>query len=821
MQLQRDLTMPLAFGATLSSYTWICMIIAFLQLRQPPILPSLHQRPQSEMSKKEGDIAPFADDLDQLRGFGKENESTLGELLFQFFRFYAHEFDYDKWALSIRLGKLMPKTERKSWILATNNRLCVEEPFNTMRNLGNTADDTSFRGIHMELRRAFESISEGKLDECCAQYIFPKEEEKVWQKPAPRPVLLRSASQQHSRGGRAGNSRGGRQQNQYRNNNHGNSRRASSSTPYEQNPNMAFYAGYGFVGPDGVFMDASQTLSALQLQENNLRFLAYTQQQAIAQQQALAQAQRMQGNVSSPSHSSTERSRTNSFDNPPLTAPIRPEMWYWQQQFQAQQQYFTTTSAGFTSYPSSPSSVQAADQRRTSHRSPAVSEVGMTAAGSALRSQSQPASRQPMAGTLPHNPVANNVTSVPTRQLNGRAMPNFMPDEVHEVDRESNATRTRTPPSEDRYPNNLLDPSVSASPARRPNGLANGVPALGDVSGHGSVQNGQSPGSRRKSSDQFPQAIFDRIKRTSRSPSPSPLGHNRNLSNGTSVASVTSAPSSQANGRVMQDMTPLVANGSSTKPPATSTARHPLATDAPAQPEPPSDSTHHVNGRANGVAVSLSVKTETSVPERPLVVNGSNNASTPTSQPASRFSNDAAQTMANGSIVSSPLSQVASPVAAQAQPSSLPPLSVPVQSQNPLIAKLDPAADRVPPNDSQHLSPVYEVTPSPTATRKPEPPAHPPRTRPGRDTKDSKGTPKPQIDVPAAKIEAANSHNPRLNGAARENGHARVAKSESEGATATGWQKINGKGRKKGTDGRNRSDQSEQLPKNESERKGG
>ncbi|GJC97331.1 PAP 25A associated domain family [Colletotrichum higginsianum] len=155
-----------AFGGTLSSYTWICLIIGFLQLRDPPVLPSLHQRQHQRLPKRGGQESAFADDLDKLRGFGDKNKASLGELLFQFFRFYAHEFDYDKNAISIRLGRKVTKQE-KGWHIGINNHLCVEEPFNTIRNLGNTADEYSFRGLHLELRRAFNLISEGKLDECC------------------------------------------------------------------------------------------------------------------------------------------------------------------------------------------------------------------------------------------------------------------------------------------------------------------------------------------------------------------------------------------------------------------------------------------------------------------------------------------------------------------------------------------------------------------------------------------------------------------------------------------------------------------------------
>src|SRR5437588_11766612 len=45
---EQILTRGIAGGGTLSSYTWICMILNFLQTRDPPILPALHQRPHKK-----------------------------------------------------------------------------------------------------------------------------------------------------------------------------------------------------------------------------------------------------------------------------------------------------------------------------------------------------------------------------------------------------------------------------------------------------------------------------------------------------------------------------------------------------------------------------------------------------------------------------------------------------------------------------------------------------------------------------------------------------------------------------------------------------
>ena len=176
------------------------MIINFLQCRHPKILPTLQKPPYFEPTSE----APtgFNEAPDLTKDFGKLNRESLGDLLFAFFRRYAHEVDYERYVISIKEGGLISKQE-KQWHTSQNTRLCVEEPFNLSRNLGNTADDTSFRGVHLELRKAFDLISQGKLEECCEEYIFPTNEERagrnqnIFTKPVsqPRPVLTRSQSQ--------------------------------------------------------------------------------------------------------------------------------------------------------------------------------------------------------------------------------------------------------------------------------------------------------------------------------------------------------------------------------------------------------------------------------------------------------------------------------------------------------------------------------------------------------------------------------------------------------------------------------------------------
>ena len=825
------------------------MILAFLQLRQPAVVPVLHQRPHQKLPPREnGDIASFADDVDKLRGFGEKNKSTIGELLFQFFRFYAHEFDYSTHVLSIRLGKLVTKRDKK-WHLALNNMLCVEEPFNVHRNLGNTADDTAFRGLHLELRRAFDLIAKGNLDDCCEQFVFPKEEERIFQKPptVSRPVLLRSASQQHGgRGGRNGGNRGGNRQ-QYRNNNNGNSRRASSSVAYDNNnnnnnnnnaANAMYLAGYGMaMNPQdaaAMYMQTpealAQTLSALQLQENNLRFLQYTQSQAFAQQQALAHAQRMQGSVQQGQQpSSAERSRTNSFDTPPLSAPlrneVRPELQYFYP-MGFQQPSFYGQQHGFPTYPSSPSTTQTPEYRRTSHRSPVANDANFGLSGSTLRSQSQPASR-PVAGmpsgqSYPGINQSPGELPIPARHINGIPMPSFTPDEGHETEPEGSTATT--PPEQERQ---LGQTSGLCTPAQRVNGQSSAMPAFGDL--------GHSP--RRLSSEQFPQSVLDRIKRTSRSPSP--LGHGRTLSTGT--GSTSPAEGSQLSAA------PLVVNGSmSAKSPSNGVpARHPWIVPSTSAEYGSYDNALHINplmetaspvaaGSVNQSPTTLNGDSPAS--DRPVIVNGTTPIQASPhyagSDSTNNFSLAAAHTASLNFAQFPPGYFGAAPTGTNGVPNRNLLRFQPKQPSSPLIAQLDLAtADRIQAAEYQHLSPVYEVnTPSPSFSRKLELPQNSAMPRPtpsamsrGEGKADpTKGKHKSPIET-AARPEGTNLSHPKVNGLVRENGHVRGAKSESDNSGGSGWQKIP-RGRKKGTEVKGRNDaypQSEQLPKNDSERKGG
>lgn len=382
-----------ALGGTLSSYSWICLIINFLQTRNPPILPSLQARPHKKRATPDGLVYSFDDDLETLSQFGRRNKQTVGELFFEFFRYYGHEINYEKNVISVREGKLVSK-EGKGWHLSVNNRLCVEEPFNTSRNLGNTADDTSFRGLHMELRRAFKYASDADLAGCCAEFEFPPEEERTWERPPPQPRPVITASLP-TRGGRGG--RGGRYGNQYSRGGFANGGRRTSNTGTKS----AFRQGNAASASDLSLQAQQQAqfllhdqlyqqIQLLQAQEQELRMQLHNQALITGRpppvflrqpfiQFPMPQQQEYTGDE-------TSRSRSGTVNQPPLTPSGR------QQNFYPSPTTYASVSAagaqGSTTNPPSPSATNAhPDLRRNPRRSSVVN--GSPKAN--LRAQSQPA----------------------------------------------------------------------------------------------------------------------------------------------------------------------------------------------------------------------------------------------------------------------------------------------------------------------------------------------------------------------------------------------------------------------------------------------
>ena len=384
------------------------MIINFLQTRIPSILPSLHQVPHKSNEQIYAIESTFADSLESLRGYGKDNKQTLGQLLFQFFRYYGYEINYDDIVVSVRQGRLLSRKE-KGWDASSlskegRDRVCVEEPINTFRNLGNSADPTAFRGIHLEIRRAFSLTCDGQLDKVCEQYEFPPEEKFTFKKPSsqPRPALLTRSNSQSSKSAKSVQTgRGGR--NPLRNNS-SNPRRASSGATrplFTQSPPL------GPSGPDpfsqsNLHDHLYQRYQLLQLQQESLK----AQAQLMAQAQAQARLQKQAQSSQLPprnGNSVSEGSRSNKQSSPQLMAADRHAqaaftlfpgyVYHYPSPYEIiHGENVPAPHEGANSNSSSPALAHAVPaNRRGLHRHANVNELP----GGAVRSHSQPARRGP------------------------------------------------------------------------------------------------------------------------------------------------------------------------------------------------------------------------------------------------------------------------------------------------------------------------------------------------------------------------------------------------------------------------------------------
>ena len=822
----------IAFGGTLSSYTWICMIINFLQTRPNPILPNLHDKHLKQGYSK--DDSSFADNVEALSSFGQKNRETIGDLLFAFFRFYAYEFDYENLVISIRQGAQISK-KGKNWHLATNNRLCVEEPFSLGRNLANTADDFSWRGLHLELRRAFDLISQTKLGECCEQYTIPKVQisSTTFERPtqSKKPVI-RSASQSN-RGGRGNHRGGGGRHGNSHGRNSSNNRRASSGQYDNPNGFMPAIIQPNMTPQEQWLQQQAQaqlhndlyaTYSVLQAQESNLRMQLYNQSRQYLQTQGqpLSQAPSHVGSPSSKQQN--ERNRTSSFDQAPLSAPIRPQdLYYYPLQYPAS--LFNAHSGTGTS-PSSPSLSNAApDYRRSGHRNGTNAASSSSQQQGGLRSHSQPAQRSN------HVHMGLPGLNVPgigpgmyqtSRQTAAVASQNLVPD-PSKVLGEPYIAHTASSSPDDHTPREYWGYYVGDN--RQPL-MPIQIPAYGE-----------SKPSRRSSIDKLQQSVRDRLQRSSRSPSP--LGHDRsNSMNNYHVSqnssNIRQSVSSNNLHALNNQQGPVVVNGSGLAAPISIPQWQASMYNNPAVEDP---SLTSVSASMESLSRYSSDDREVTAEqdafqgrladvrqEMPMVVNGSNptmiDPVSPDPSPLPLYGvpqypvglqtgftgNDTLNV--EGSFSTSPNTWKRS--ARQLQNGVMSPLDISL-SQSELTRE-----------DLPFLSPVYETrTPSPSANRKFD---HVLEQKingvPGKKAND---TVKTSPTLQRSTLNTNQLQSKESAPANKANGHTRNAK--SEGGSSSSWQKAGGKKKKAGTSDNsaitNGQSMSEKMPHKESERKGG
>ncbi|XP_076854146.1 poly(A) RNA polymerase GLD2 isoform X2 [Brachyhypopomus gauderio] len=134
-----------ASRGTLSSYTLVLMVLHYLQTLPEPVIPCL-QKDYPECFSPVMDIHLVPNGPRNIPPFLSTNQSSLGDLLLGFLKYYATVFRWDKYVISVREAKAVPKPNCREW---RDKFICVEEPFDG----SNTA-----RAVHEKIK--FDSIKE-------------------------------------------------------------------------------------------------------------------------------------------------------------------------------------------------------------------------------------------------------------------------------------------------------------------------------------------------------------------------------------------------------------------------------------------------------------------------------------------------------------------------------------------------------------------------------------------------------------------------------------------------------------------------------------
>lgn len=147
-----------ASKGTLSSYTLVLMVLHYLQTLKEPVIPSL-QRDYPECFNPFIDIDAVPEGPERVPPYDSRNQSSLGELLLGFLKYYATCFRWDKQVISVREARAFPKNNSQEW---RNKYICVEEPFERNNVARAVHEKIKFEAIKAEFTASFRILQQRK-----------------------------------------------------------------------------------------------------------------------------------------------------------------------------------------------------------------------------------------------------------------------------------------------------------------------------------------------------------------------------------------------------------------------------------------------------------------------------------------------------------------------------------------------------------------------------------------------------------------------------------------------------------------------------------
>nr|XP_036676308.1 poly(A) RNA polymerase, mitochondrial [Drosophila suzukii] len=136
-------------GRWISNFSLTCLVMFFLQQLRQPILPTIGALAKAAEAgdarvTEDGINCSFARDVERL-GFRSRNQSSLSELLLQFFEFYS-QFDFHNRAISLNEGRPLSKPDHSA--------IYIVNPLEQLLNVSKNVSLEECERLRIEVRNA-------------------------------------------------------------------------------------------------------------------------------------------------------------------------------------------------------------------------------------------------------------------------------------------------------------------------------------------------------------------------------------------------------------------------------------------------------------------------------------------------------------------------------------------------------------------------------------------------------------------------------------------------------------------------------------------
>uniref|UniRef100_A0AC35U155 PAP-associated domain-containing protein n=1 Tax=Rhabditophanes sp. KR3021 TaxID=114890 RepID=A0AC35U155_9BILA len=154
--------------STFTSYSLVLMCIHYLQTGgDQKILPSLQERYPHKFNQKDIRFLSVAVSLElpPEKEWKSQSNASLSQLLVGFLKYYAEEFDFDKDAISIRMGTKVTREQLSKYTSQYKsqwNCVCIEEPFLLLNTAHSVFDVKVFRAIKNCFINSYKELNENR-----------------------------------------------------------------------------------------------------------------------------------------------------------------------------------------------------------------------------------------------------------------------------------------------------------------------------------------------------------------------------------------------------------------------------------------------------------------------------------------------------------------------------------------------------------------------------------------------------------------------------------------------------------------------------------